>query len=107
MSRTQSEKVKASLETYPPEFLREVTKAVVKREANVNEDGALEMLLKNRLSKGDFLNIRGALVRNTSTTLPLYQKVWKTERKCYPQSFVATETSGPVALQSLLDHTVT
>lgn len=73
----------------------------------VHIEKALSMLIKNDLSKSQYLSIRDDL--SSFVSLPGYHALLKEKEKTYPEKsqWQVTESHAEVSLQGVLDHTVT
>lgn len=74
----------------------------------LSADEALSLIVEAKLTKHQYLLIRGMINKKTSCEIfPSYKKILTSKTKCYPKNEQVTETSAEIELQSLLDHTVT
>lgn len=79
------------------------------REKQMTKDEALSLVIKNKLSKSMYNNIRAASIHQHNCKLyPSYKYVLQAKKECYPcaTDITITECSAEVKLQALLDHTV-
>lgn len=77
-----------------------------KKSSVMSPDAALALLLECELTKEQYKKIRDAALLHGHNLFPSYDKVLDAKMKCRPEKVVVNETEATVALQNLVDHTV-
>lgn len=68
-------------------------------------DEALALLMDNKLTKQQYVNIRISSKKRNCDIYPPYDDIITGKKKCYPNNVEITESGCKIPLQDLLDHT--
>lgn len=68
------------------------------------DDEALALIVSNKLTKHQYLNIRSGSIKRGIDMYPSYHMIIEAKKKCYPNNITITEQSAEIQLQSLIDH---
>lgn len=86
-----------------------MVKKNVKNITSYTDDEALALIVENKSTKNEYLNMRHGAIERGVDLYPSYHKILDAKTRCYPgnEYITVTDSIAEVKLQALLDHTAT